>query len=106
MTLRQYLSIPFVLSVQSVTASNGSWERRAFFPEMEGSEAQGLEAVDVVQAAECQLVRCLVRRLERGEPVPVPRRPLQNVPVEELLAVAGLERWTARLDEPVAGRLQ
>jgi predicted RNase H-like HicB family nuclease len=97
--LREYLSVPYVLEVQSFPGADGSWRRCASFPELGAVSAEGESPVEVIEAAERARIRCIVERLARGEPVAVPRPPLSGVDVESLLASAGLEDWAGVVDE-------
>lgn len=98
MTLRDYLAVPHIMSVQSYVGPDGSWRRRAFFPELEGCEVDGETAVEVIEAADRERVHWIVKRVARGAHVPVPRAPLAWVDASDVLAASGLEDWIPTVD--------
>jgi predicted RNase H-like HicB family nuclease len=57
---------------------DGNWVRRAEYPELPGCVVEAETAVEAVEKLEEAKVRYIVERLERGEPVPVPRPPLRS----------------------------
>lgn len=101
-TLRQCLSIPFDLAIQSRPGPDGAWKRHAYFPELPGCDVEGDTTVDVVAEAERKLVRWLLERIVLGEPIPVPRPALSWVDAAGLLRESGLERWLSSLDRDIA----
>ena len=77
MTPEEYLAIPYVLVVESVEGPDGQWFRRAMYPEL-GIVGEALSPLDAIAKLEEQRVATILARLERGEPVPVPRAPLRE----------------------------
>ncbi len=79
MDLREYLAVPYVLAIESVERPDGEWVRRAEYPELPGCAAEAHSAVEAIALLEEERVRYIQQRLDRGEPVPVPRPPLQSL---------------------------
>jgi hypothetical protein len=77
MTPEEYLAIPYVMVVESVEGPDGEWFRRAAYPEL-GVVAEALSPLDAIDELEKARVSTILGRLERGEPVPVPRPPLRD----------------------------
>jgi hypothetical protein len=77
-TRDDYLNVPFVLVVESVEKPGGNWLRRASFPELPGAVAEAESAVDAIDGADEKRVEIILRRLDGGLPVPVPRPPLYS----------------------------
>jgi len=75
-TRDEYLRVPFVLVVESVEKPGGDWLRRASYPELPGAVAEAESAVDAMHAAEGRRIEIILDRLDRGQPVPVPRPPI------------------------------
>lgn len=78
MDLDYYLSIPYVLALETVQLPDGQWVRRAEYPELPGCFADADSAVEAVERLEEEQVRYLQRRIDRGEPIPTPRPPLPS----------------------------
>ncbi len=92
--LEYYLSIPYVVAMESVQLPDGRWVRRAEFPELPGCYVDADWAVDALEQLEVEQVRYLQERLARGEPIPVPRPPLPGRALgAQRLAFA---RWLVR----------
>jgi hypothetical protein len=77
MTPEEYLAIPYVMVVESVEGPDGEWFRRATYPEL-GVVAEALSPLDAIDELEKARISTILSRLERGEPVPVPRPPLRD----------------------------
>ena len=77
MTPEEYLAIPYVLVVESVEGPDGQWFRRAMYPEL-GISGEALSPLDAIAKLEEARVSTILGKLERGEPVPVPRPPLRE----------------------------
>lgn len=78
LTLEEYLSVPYILSLDAVQGADGEWMRRAAYPEFPGCSAVGsspLEAIEELERTHRRLVR---ERLARGEEIPLPRPPLPS----------------------------
>jgi predicted RNase H-like HicB family nuclease len=74
--LQYYLTIPYVLAMQSVQHPDGDWFRHAEYPELPGCAAEAYSAVEAIAKLEKEQSRYIQALIERGEPVPVPRSPL------------------------------
>ena len=77
MTPEEYLAIPYVLVVESVEGPDGQWYRRATYPEL-GVSGEALSPLDAIARLEEARVSTILARLQRGEPIPVPRPPLRQ----------------------------
>jgi hypothetical protein len=77
MTPEEYLAIPYVMVVESIEGPDGEWFRRAMYPEL-GIVGEALSPLDAIAKLEEARVSTILGRLERGEPVPVPRPPLRD----------------------------
>jgi hypothetical protein len=75
-TRDEYLNVPFVLVVESVEKPGGNWLRRASYPELPGAVAEAESAVDAIDGADDKRIEIILRRLDGGVPIPVPRRPI------------------------------
>jgi hypothetical protein len=76
-TPEEYLAIPYVLVVESVEGADGQWFRRAMYPEL-GISGEAISPLDAIAKLEEARVSTILSKLERGEPVPVPRPPLRE----------------------------
>jgi hypothetical protein len=74
-TEEEYLAIPYVMAIEPVQAPGGDWICRAEYPELGCAveAASVLVAIDELEAARERYIR---ERLQRAEPIPVPRSPL------------------------------
>jgi hypothetical protein len=97
-TLRQYLSVPYVLVVESYPESNGDWARRAYYPELPGCVAEGTQTVELFDQLDRLRVIAIVDKLRGRERVPVPREPVPRLDVEDLLIRTGLTELLDQLD--------
>lgn len=91
------------MTVESVPGPDGSWVRRASYPELPGCVAEAFSPVDAIELLEEARVRRIQEMLARGEPVPVPRPPLRSPgePLDpERLRFARWLYQTGRLGEP------
>lgn len=84
MTIEEYLAVPYILVVEAFEATDGQWVRRASYPELPGCVAEAFWMEEAVEEAEEMRVRYIVERVERREPVPVPRLPLRSIDYERL----------------------
>jgi hypothetical protein len=76
-TPEEYLAIPYVLVVESLQAADGTWFRRAHYPEL-GVSADATSPMDAIEKLEEARVAAILSRLERGESIPAPRLPLRR----------------------------
>jgi len=91
--LEYYLSIPYVLAMESVEHSDGEWFRRAEYPELPNCAAEAYSAVDAIEKLEEIRVERIREMLERGEAVPVPRPPLRSMGEPLNQERLGFARW-------------
>ena len=78
MELAEYLAVPYMLVVHSVELPDGSWVRRAEYPELPGCVAEARDVLTAIDELEAQRVRYLARAFLRHEEIPVPRPPLRS----------------------------
>jgi predicted RNase H-like HicB family nuclease len=93
MTPEEHLAVPYILVMESFEGPDGNWLRRAEYPELPGVVGIGpgpLEALDQLEEAR---VSFILERLERGEPIPVPRPPLPERVQAISLDRLGFARW-------------
>ena len=76
MTVDEHLAVPYVVVMESSEDSDGEWRRRAMHPELPGAAAEADSPIEALDKLDEVRVKYIVERLERGEPVPVPRPPL------------------------------
>ncbi|HLZ69781.1 MAG TPA: hypothetical protein VKV26_07710 [Dehalococcoidia bacterium] len=93
MELREYLAVPYVLAIESVERPDGEWVRRAEYPELPGCAAEAHSAVEAMAKLEAERVRYFQERIDRGEPIPVPRPPLQALLDALDTDKLGFARW-------------
>jgi predicted RNase H-like HicB family nuclease len=79
MDLGDHLAVPYVAVVYSVERPDGSWWRRAEYPELPGCAAEAPSAIDAMEQLEHERVRFIATACARGEEIPVPRPPLAGV---------------------------
>jgi hypothetical protein len=76
MTREEYLRIPYILVVESIERPDGDWLRRASYPELGGALVEAESAVEAIERVDDKRIEIILDRLDRGEPIPVPRPPL------------------------------
>jgi predicted RNase H-like HicB family nuclease len=76
MELSEHLAVPYVAVVYSVRRPDGSWWRRAEYPELPGCAAEAPSAADAMELLEQERVRLIAAAHAGGEEIPVPRPPL------------------------------
>ena len=77
MTPEEYLAVPYVLVVESLKGPDGTWFRRAHYPEL-GVSAEAFSPMDAIAKLEEARVTTILNRIERGESIPVPRPPIRD----------------------------
>jgi predicted RNase H-like HicB family nuclease len=92
-TPEEHLAVPYVLVMESVEGPDGNWLRRAAYPELPGCVAQAPSPGEALDRLEEARVRYILGRLERGEPVPVPRPPLHTPGPPPSPEQLGFARW-------------
>lgn len=78
MTLDEYLAIPFVLVIETVQRPDGTWARRAQYPEL-GCAAEAESAFDALDRLELARISYISSRFQRGETIPAPRPSLRRI---------------------------
>jgi predicted RNase H-like HicB family nuclease len=79
MDLGDHLAVPYVAVVYSVERPDGTWWRRAEYPELPGCAAEASSALEAIERLERQRVRLIAAAYASGEEIPVPRPPLPGV---------------------------
>lgn len=78
MTVEEYLAVPYKLVSYAARSEDGTWKRRAHFPELDiWADADTL--VEAIELLEEKRVDYIVDRLSAGEEIHVPRPPLQSL---------------------------
>ena len=76
MTLRELLSVPYLLEAEAVETEPGKWLLRLAYPELPDCTAEGVLLEDVLKALERRRIEIIVGLVEAGQEPPVPRPPL------------------------------
>ncbi len=97
MTLRGFLSVPYLVEAEAVETCPGRWVRRVSHPELPDCRVEGSDIVDALRALERRRIEVVVRMLRQGAPPPVPRPPFEGADPEGLLARHGLHAELAPL---------
>lgn len=79
MTPEEHLRVPHTMIIASVRRPDGSWVRRAEYPELPGCVAEADSPLDAIDRLDALRVETILGRLARGEPVPTPRPPLHRL---------------------------
>lgn len=79
MDLSDHLAVPYVAVVYSVEHLDGTWWRRAEYPELPGCTAEAPSAVDAMELLEQQRIRLIAAAHATREEIPVPRPPLPGI---------------------------
>ncbi|GMA61618.1 hypothetical protein NZD89_17970 [Alicyclobacillus fastidiosus] len=98
MTLREYLSIPFILSAESVIRK-GDWVRIVSYPELPGCQVEGAATVLLIDELDIKRTEYIFTTLRAGKTPPVPRPALPYMDVEGLLERLGLKHIIPFLDK-------
>src|SRR3954468_4535817 len=75
----EHLRVPYTMIIASVRRTDGVWVRRAEYPELPGCVAEAESPLDAIDNLDALRVQTILGRLSRGEPVPIPRPPLQRL---------------------------
>jgi predicted RNase H-like HicB family nuclease len=95
MDLSDHLAVPYIAVVYSVERPDGTWWRRAEYPELPGCAAEAPSAADAMERLEEERIRLIATAHAQGEELPVPRPPLPGVsglsgrPLREILGELG-----------------
>ncbi|GGI02404.1 hypothetical protein GCM10011354_00240 [Egicoccus halophilus] len=100
-TLRQLLATPYVMHVRPVQDEQGTWLRRAEYPELEDCYAIDASPWTAMDALDEHLMGYLVDRLAAGGDVRVPRPARRGVDVERHVDEAGFGPLRKFLDVEV-----
>lgn len=86
MTPDEHLRVPYTMIIASVRRTDGSWVRRAEYPELPNCVAEADSPLDAIDRLDALRVQTILGRLARGEPVPTPRPPLRRLDTTRPLA--------------------
>jgi len=92
MKLEEYLAIPYRLVAYSAPGPDGVWKRYAEYPEI-GCISEADTPGEAMELLEEQRVRYIVERVQKGEPIPVPRPPLRSLATVLDLERLGFAKW-------------
>src|SRR5919204_4859690 len=92
MKLEEYLAIPYKLVAYSAVRPDGTWRRYAEYPEI-GCVSEADTPWEAMEKLEELRVRYIVERVQRGEPIPVPRPPLRSLASALDLERLGFAKW-------------
>jgi predicted RNase H-like HicB family nuclease len=92
MRLEEYLSIPYRLVLYSAPDDAGVWHRYAAYPEI-GCVSEADTPGEAMERLEAERIRWIVERVQRGEPIPVPRPPLRSLASTLDLERLGFAKW-------------
>jgi predicted RNase H-like HicB family nuclease len=92
MRLEEYLAIPYKLVAYSAMREDGTWRRFAAYPEI-GCVSEADTPGEAMEQLEEQRVRYILERVQRGEPIPVPRPPLRSAMTLLDIERFGFARW-------------
>lgn len=76
MTLRELLSVPYLLEAEALETAAGQWLVRLAYPELPGCMAEGFLVEDVLRDLERRRIEIIVSLVEAGGKPAVPRQPL------------------------------
>ena len=75
--LLEDLAVPYVLVMSSVE-QDGTWLRRAEYPELPGCVTEAYSALEALEEVDALRVRIILEMRRRGERPPRPRPPLKS----------------------------
>jgi len=78
MELAEYMAIPYIAVIYSIETPEGTWVRRAEYPELPGCVAEASNVLDAMDQLEELRIRLVAQAYHRGEEIPVPRPPLKS----------------------------
>ena len=90
LTVREFLSIPYLVEAEAVEVEPGRWIRRAAYPELPGCSAEALRIEDTLNQLERRRIEVIVEMLRAGSLPPVPRPPLEDCDPEGVAERLGL----------------
>jgi hypothetical protein len=104
-TLRHYLSIPYRIEAETVEVEQGTWLRRATYPELLGCMAEAATIEEALERLERRRVDIIVALLHGGAAPPAPRPPLADCDPEGLMHRLGLHTALAPLLDRTGARM-
>jgi hypothetical protein len=97
LSLREFLSVPYLVEAEAIEIGPGDWLRRAAHPELPDCWAEAPRIVDTLHQLERRRIEVIVELLRRGTAPPVPRPPLEDADPEGVLVRHGLRGELAPL---------
>lgn len=98
MKLEEYLAIPYRLVAYSAEGRDGRWRRYAAYPEI-GCISEADTPWEAQEQLEELRVRYIIERVQRGEPIPVPRPPLKSLMTALDLERLGFAKWLVQTEQ-------
>ena len=92
MQLEEYLAVPYRLVAYSAPGPDGTWRRFAEYPEI-GCIAEAETPGEAMEKLEELRIKYIVDRVQKGEPIPVPRPPLRSLLATVDRERLGFARW-------------
>lgn len=78
MELADYMAVPYIAVFYSVERPDGTWVRRAEYPELPDCYAEAGDVLLAMDELEEKRIKYLSEAFQRGEEIPVPRPPLKS----------------------------
>lgn len=112
LSLRDFLSIPYLVEAETIDAGAGRWVRRAAHPEIPQCASEAVTIEDALERLERRRVERIVEILRSGARPPVPRPPLPDSDPEGVMVrlgfgremIALLDRGGSQLSDPPLAR--
>lgn len=102
-TVGDYLRIPYLVTAQSQSQSDGTWVRHVEHPELPDCSAEADSITEALQLLDRRRIQVVIAMLIRGEAPPVLRAPLGEQQALGRVRRAGLgERVAALWDRSAA----
>jgi hypothetical protein len=92
MKLEEYLAVPYRLLAYSAPGPDGVWKRYCEYPEI-GCKSEADTPWEAMDLLEEQRVKWIIERVQKGEPIPVPRPPLRSLATVLDLERLGFAKW-------------
>ncbi len=89
LTLRDFLSVPYLVEAETVDAGEGRWVRRASYPELPECTVESPTIEDTLERLERRRVERILEMLGEGGRPPVPRPPLPDSDPEGVVGRLG-----------------
>jgi predicted RNase H-like HicB family nuclease len=81
LNLEEHLAVPYVVAIESIEMADGTWIRRAAYPELPDCVVEGESTMDVLASLEQRREQVIRDHVARGLALPVPRAPLRTVTI-------------------------